>query len=482
VVSSADPQNPISKLKPWAIEAGIKGIAGIPKSFKKLRSGDLLIEIDSRPHCQNLLNSAALVNVPIKVSPHRLLNFSRGVVRCREFDNCTEDDILEGLEDQGVIKVRCCKRRNEHGEMERTGTYFLDFNTPDLPSEIKVCFEIFRIKHYIPNPLRCYKCQKYGHSKTHCRRNEVCAKCSEENHSFENCPSNIPKCANCSGPHYATDKNCPQWITEKEIQAYKTKNNVSFKEARNIVHARTPGGADGKSYAAAAQPVKKPEPRPVTKCTSSTQTSSTFPSPLFCKPSTSQQTEGPTETNKTVSCEENTFAKVVSSPEKVSKPACAVAQAEKPSTNMTVLKKKETRISKIPGPTGPKKNTPSRPKFTNFTGGTFARGSRYPPVAVEGKKGAGKGKSSHNLKSTPVGKGPTKQKPPNTKKKKDEPVADDKMDTSPSQTTPTSDTRTEQDNSSIYDSFEGFGQVVMDRQSHSKPVPIPLKRDNKLPT
>jgi hypothetical protein len=43
--------------------------------------------------------------------------------------------------------------------------------------------------------------------------------------------------------------------------------------------------------------------------------------------------------------------------------------------------------------------------------------------------------------------------------------------------------RTEdKDNSSINDAFEGFGQIVMDRPLHPRSVPIPLKRDNKLPT
>ena len=43
------------------------------------------------------------------------------------------------------------------------------------------------------------------------------------------------KCVNCNGEHTAYSKNCPRWITEKEIQRVPTERKISFPEARKIV-------------------------------------------------------------------------------------------------------------------------------------------------------------------------------------------------------------------------------------------------------
>ncbi|GBN08076.1 hypothetical protein AVEN_273830-1 [Araneus ventricosus] len=38
------------------------------------------------------------------------------------------------------------------------------------------------VRPYIPNPLRCFKCQRFGHSKTSCRGTLTCARCAEVGH------------------------------------------------------------------------------------------------------------------------------------------------------------------------------------------------------------------------------------------------------------------------------------------------------------
>ena len=32
---------------------------------------------------------------------------------------------------------------------------------------------LWAVSQFIPNPVRCYKCQKFGHTKFNCRKNEV---------------------------------------------------------------------------------------------------------------------------------------------------------------------------------------------------------------------------------------------------------------------------------------------------------------------
>ena len=42
---------------------------------------------------------------PVRVSIHKALNSSRGVIRCRELSGMTEEEIKTELQEQGVVEV-----------------------------------------------------------------------------------------------------------------------------------------------------------------------------------------------------------------------------------------------------------------------------------------------------------------------------------------------------------------------------------------
>ena len=74
----------------------------------------------------------------------------------------------------------------------------------------------------------------YGHSSQKCKDKEnekpaVCANCSKEAHG--NC-TNTPSCLHCGESHPATSKTCVRYIFEKEVQAIRALEKVTFKEAR----------------------------------------------------------------------------------------------------------------------------------------------------------------------------------------------------------------------------------------------------------
>eukprot|EP00745_Piridium_sociabile_P035476 TRINITY_DN619_c0_g2_i1.p1 TRINITY_DN619_c0_g2~~TRINITY_DN619_c0_g2_i1.p1 ORF type:complete len:451 (-),score=53.34 TRINITY_DN619_c0_g2_i1:176-1528(-) len=244
LIDAADESKPLSGLSPFAIAKGIKGLSGEPKSIKKLRNGSLLVECATQMHSHMLMKSKSLIDRPIRVSPHRTLNSSKGVIRCRDLRGVSEAEMKTELASQGVTDVyRVLVRKGE--ERVPTDTFFLTFCKTTLPRSIKVGYLQVTVSLYVPSPLRCFKCQKFGHVRDRCKEEEKCGVCSKAVHGGE---CNSPAfCANCGGNHPSSSKNCPSWNKEKEIQRIRTEQRIPFFEAKKIFEAQQP--RQGMSYA-----------------------------------------------------------------------------------------------------------------------------------------------------------------------------------------------------------------------------------------
>ncbi|GFT55216.1 RNA-directed DNA polymerase from mobile element jockey [Trichonephila clavipes] len=183
----------MSKISPFAIHKTLIGIGGEPKSVKRLRSGDLLIETISDLQTKSFLLAKTFFNSPVTVSPHKTLNSCRGVISEPDLLSTPDAEILEGFSDQGVI-------------------------------------------------------QRFGHSQTSCRGQLTCSRCASVGHSSTDCTLE-PKCVNCTQSHPSDSKLCQKWKIEKQIQELKTNRNISYFEARRLIVPQLT-----QTYAQAARP------------------------------------------------------------------------------------------------------------------------------------------------------------------------------------------------------------------------------------
>ena len=88
------------------IEKCIVSLAGQPKSIKKLKSGDLLPEVEKKKRIENLLRTKKLFDLDVNISLHKTLNCSKGVIRCEDLVPCTDVEILDHLRLRSNIQVR----------------------------------------------------------------------------------------------------------------------------------------------------------------------------------------------------------------------------------------------------------------------------------------------------------------------------------------------------------------------------------------
>ena len=249
VIGSADEET-LKKLSPFAIQKGLQGLAGEPKTVKKLRNGSLLVECSTESHSKNLLKSKSLCGISITVNPHTYLNSSKGVIRSRDLEGVSEEEICENLSSQGVTSVKRIKVRRNN-ELVPTNTFILTFDVPTLPNSVKAGYLHIPVVPYIPNPLRCFKCNKFGHGQNTCRNRFTCAQCGQLDHESKAC-QNYMACTNCGGKHFAYSRECPKWKLEKMVQQVKVERNLSFTEARKVVESSSPAVKD-KSYAPAVK-------------------------------------------------------------------------------------------------------------------------------------------------------------------------------------------------------------------------------------
>ena len=203
IIESKNKEKPVTSLSPFVIEKQIESMIGTAKSVKKLKNGTLLVETTRKTQTENLKKQTSFFGVPVEVTEHKSLNSSKGIVRNPILRSETEENILEYLKPQGVTHVKRFTIRKNH-ETINTNTLLLTFNSVVTPKTLKIFYQIIQVELYVPNPLRCFNCQTFGHHESNCPADlgSVCEKCGKGNHDHltSQC-QNKAQCINCGENH-----------------------------------------------------------------------------------------------------------------------------------------------------------------------------------------------------------------------------------------------------------------------------------------
>ncbi|KAF0304334.1 Vacuolar protein sorting-associated protein 35 [Amphibalanus amphitrite] len=249
IFRSADRE--LSSLSPFQRKDGCDRFGSIVRC-DRMRDGALEVEFRKSEEAAKALDATRfvfsegrasgrrLVSIPLTVEPHRSKNSSRGVINCFDLRGVSDEDIADGLADFGVTAAR--RIMTKRGTVS-TNNIILTFDSTDLPSEIRVGYVKVRVRPFVPAPMRCFRCQRFGHTKDNCRGRPTCSKCASQDHTDETCDSETPRCVNCGEgqtPHSAYDRSCPAYVKEKEIMTIKATRNLSFKEAREVYNQSHP--------------------------------------------------------------------------------------------------------------------------------------------------------------------------------------------------------------------------------------------------
>jgi hypothetical protein len=213
---------------PVQVTKAIEKEMGKIKYAKLLNNRRMLISAVNKKQQEMILKMSNLGGGKIKVHVPGMAAKLRGVISNVPLEMSVED-VKSEIRGGKVLEVKRLQT-NKGGVKSDSLSVLLVFEK-SLPGEVQMGWINYKVREYVPQPLRCFKCQRIGHVAQQCKWRQRCAKCGGE-HEYGKCNKDTKlKCCNCGGEHSAAYAGCVVQKQAKEVQRYKVVNKVSYAEA-----------------------------------------------------------------------------------------------------------------------------------------------------------------------------------------------------------------------------------------------------------
>ena len=135
------PSNPdLSNLNMFAVDREICEIIGEPARISPNKDISVTVKVKNEAQGQKLLTMKTLVKETVTVQPHVRFNVSQGVITSSSLKDYSEEQIVEGLTDQGVSKAYRIKRKTDQGNPIPTNSLILTFNSSIPPEKVRTVY------------------------------------------------------------------------------------------------------------------------------------------------------------------------------------------------------------------------------------------------------------------------------------------------------------------------------------------------------
>lgn len=250
IIATENRTNGLIGVSTLLLKAKIEQTSGSKKiQIKQIQNGQkLLVITENKKQATELLKLKSVQvqtgeEIKLTVTESIKTNSVQGVVYCRDMIQETDDVIIKEINDSNrglnAIAIKRLKKKNLQGEFYDTGTFFIQFHGKDLPQELNFAYLKIQMKEFVPPPLKCFKCHRFGHSSRFCSikdENAICVNCSDLKHTAlqERCNRQM-KCISCgSNEHNNASRLCHVYKKEMEIKEIMIKKKCTPLQARQI--------------------------------------------------------------------------------------------------------------------------------------------------------------------------------------------------------------------------------------------------------
>lgn len=143
-------------------------------------------------------------------------------------------ELQDNLKGGTVMRVERMQRTKE-GVKTDCETVLLEFEGGQVPSRVFLGCMSYPVRAYVQRPLRCYNCQRFGHTAINCKEKRRCARCGGD-HGYGDCEEGVqPRCCSCNGRHSVAFGGCEVMRREVQVQQVRAEGGYSYAEAVRIV-------------------------------------------------------------------------------------------------------------------------------------------------------------------------------------------------------------------------------------------------------
>lgn len=218
-----------NNINPLRLTKALKESIGNLEDVKKLKDNRLLLFCKDSKQQKTILGLKSMIGIKVECSIPEEKKWIRGVMTGIPIDVSVEEikRNITGATVKEVKRLKCFR----NGEKSDSLSVMMVFDEIKMPERVYLGFLSYVVRTYIPPPLRCFKCQKYGHVAAVCHGKQRCARCGGE-HKYGECGQGTKlKCCNCGGQHSAAYGGCTVRKVAVKVQNVRMEEGMSYAEA-----------------------------------------------------------------------------------------------------------------------------------------------------------------------------------------------------------------------------------------------------------